>query len=171
MDCMYKGMGGRERSGGGGWDAGGSLYLPIGLFAVAMSPRTTSHRPRQAWRALRVSSLTQGWISDPYLSSSALHGPHCLSHDFTWSAKPAPEKQTSQLSPSMQQCNKMQLVECDIMVGFCKSSRNVCARVYKSTALKDTSQDKYSTRWSQMLYLTLDTSLVLCFPYTLAAVL
>ena len=37
--------------GGGGWEAGGGLYLPIGLFGVAMSPRTTSHRPRQAWRA------------------------------------------------------------------------------------------------------------------------
>ena len=31
-------------------------------------------------------------------------GPHCLSHDFTLSAKPALEKQTSQLSPSIQQC-------------------------------------------------------------------
>ena len=30
------------------WEAGGGLYLPIGLFGVAMSPRTTSHRPRQA---------------------------------------------------------------------------------------------------------------------------
>ena len=29
--------------------------------------------------------------------------PDCLSHDFTWSKKPAPEKQTSQLSPVMQQ--------------------------------------------------------------------
>ena len=36
---------------GGGWEAGGGLYLPIKLFGVAMSPRTTSHRPRQAWRA------------------------------------------------------------------------------------------------------------------------
>ena len=24
---------------------------PKGLFGVAMSPKTTSHRPRQAWRA------------------------------------------------------------------------------------------------------------------------
>ena len=32
--------------GGGGWKAGGGLCLPIGLFGVAMSPRTTSHRPR-----------------------------------------------------------------------------------------------------------------------------
>ena len=37
--------------GGGGWEAGGGLYLPIELFGVAMSWRTTSHRPRQAWRA------------------------------------------------------------------------------------------------------------------------
>ena len=34
---MYKGM-------GGGWAAGGGLYLPIGLFGVSVSP----HRPRQA---------------------------------------------------------------------------------------------------------------------------
>ena len=52
MDCMYKGEGGRERAGG--------LYLPIGLFGVAMSPRSASHRPRQDWRALRDVSPTQG---------------------------------------------------------------------------------------------------------------
>ena len=43
MDCMYKGVGG----GGGGWEAGGGLSLPIRLFGIAMSPRTTSHRLRQ----------------------------------------------------------------------------------------------------------------------------
>ena len=92
-------MGGR-----GGWEAGGGLYLLIGLFGVAMSPRSASHRPRQNWRALRDISPTEESISDPYLPYSALHGSHCLSHDFTWSAKPALEKQTSQLSPLMQQC-------------------------------------------------------------------
>ena len=67
MDCTYKGWvegtwfgewWGQERGGlggGGEWEAGGGLYPPIGLFGVAMSPRTTSHRPshrpRQAWRA------------------------------------------------------------------------------------------------------------------------
>ena len=69
-----------------------------------MSPRSASHGPRHDWRALREVSPTQGWISDPYLPSSALHGSHCLSRDFTRSAKPALEKQTSQLSPVMQQC-------------------------------------------------------------------
>ena len=34
--------------GEGRWEAGGGLYLPIGLFGVAVSPRTTSHRPKQA---------------------------------------------------------------------------------------------------------------------------
>ena len=34
-------------------------------------------------------------ISDPYLPSSGLHGPHYLSHDFIWSANLALEKQTS----------------------------------------------------------------------------
>ena len=64
-----------------------------------------------------------------YLPSSALHGPHCLNCDFTWLAKPALEKQTTQLSPSMQQCmgsvpvwlaiswgNKMQLVKYHIII-------------------------------------------------------
>ena len=35
---------------GGGWsrwEARGGLYLPIGLFGVAMSPKSVSHRPRQ----------------------------------------------------------------------------------------------------------------------------
>ena len=33
--------------GGGGWEAGGGLHHPIGLFGVAMSPRSVSRRPRQ----------------------------------------------------------------------------------------------------------------------------
>ena len=45
---------------GGGWEAGGELYLPIALFGVAMNPRSTSHRPRQDWRALREVSPAQG---------------------------------------------------------------------------------------------------------------
>ena len=63
MDCTYKGVGGLEEGGVGGadgWKAGGGLYLPIGLFGVAVSPRSTSHRPRQDWRALRDVSPTQG---------------------------------------------------------------------------------------------------------------
>ena len=90
--------------GGGGWEAGGGLYLSNGLFGVAMSPRSASHRPRQDWKTLRDISPAQGLISDPYLPSSALHGSHCLSHDFTQLAKPALEKQISQPSPLMQQC-------------------------------------------------------------------
>ena len=59
---MYKGVGGWEGWGGGGgrWEAGGGLYLPIGLFGLAMSPKSASHRPRQDWRALRDVSPTQG---------------------------------------------------------------------------------------------------------------
>ena len=60
---MYNGVGGREEGGvggEGGWEARGELYLPIGLFGVAMSPRSASHRPRQDWRALRDVSPTQG---------------------------------------------------------------------------------------------------------------
>ena len=40
----------------GGWEAEGGLHHPIGLFGVGMSPRSVSHRPRQAWRALRETS-------------------------------------------------------------------------------------------------------------------
>ena len=90
--------------GGCGLEAGGGLHHPIGLFGVAMNPRSATHRPRHNWRALRDVSPTQGRISDPYLSFSALHGSHCLSRDFTRSVKPALEKQTSQLSPVVQQC-------------------------------------------------------------------
>ena len=34
--------------GGGGWEAGGGLNLPLGLFGQAMGPRTPSHRPKHA---------------------------------------------------------------------------------------------------------------------------
>ena len=62
MDCTYKGVGGWEGGwgGGGGWEAKGGLYLPIGLFGVAMSPRSVNHRPRQDWRALRDVSQHRG---------------------------------------------------------------------------------------------------------------
>ena len=33
--------------GGGGWEAGGGLHRPTGLFGVAMSRRSASHRPMQ----------------------------------------------------------------------------------------------------------------------------
>ena len=45
--------------GGGGWEAGGGLHPPIGLFGVAMSPRSVGYRPRQDWRALRDVSPTR----------------------------------------------------------------------------------------------------------------
>ena len=94
--------------GGGGWRGWVGSRRRVTpsnwTVGVAMSPRSASHRPRHDWRALRDVSPTQGWISDPHLPSSALHGSHCLSRDFTRSEKPALEKQTSQLSPVMQQC-------------------------------------------------------------------
>ena len=46
--------------GGGEWEARGGLHCPTGLFGVAMSPRSASHRPRHDWRALRDVSPTQG---------------------------------------------------------------------------------------------------------------
>ena len=46
--------------GGGEWEVGGGLHRPTGLFRVAISPRSASHRPRPDWRALRDVSPTQG---------------------------------------------------------------------------------------------------------------
>ena len=52
---MYKGVGEWEGGGvgggvgwvEGGWETGGGLNPPTGLFGVAMYPRSASHRPRQ----------------------------------------------------------------------------------------------------------------------------
>ena len=52
--------GGGVGGGWGGWEAGGRLHCPIGLFGVTMSPRSASYRLRQDWRALRDVSPTQG---------------------------------------------------------------------------------------------------------------
>ena len=32
----------------GGWEAGGGLNSPLGLFRLAMSPRSANHRPKHA---------------------------------------------------------------------------------------------------------------------------
>ena len=53
-------MGRGGEGGGHGWEAGGGLYLPIGLFGVAISPRSANHRSRQDWRALIDVLPTQG---------------------------------------------------------------------------------------------------------------
>ena len=37
------GAGGRSR-----WEAGGGLNFPLGLFGLAMGPRSASHRPKRA---------------------------------------------------------------------------------------------------------------------------
>ena len=46
-----------------GRTAGGGLYLPIGLFAVAMSPRNAGHKP------IQLTNAGMNMISDQYLSS------------------------------------------------------------------------------------------------------
>ena len=77
--------------------------LPTGPFGGSIVQEVlvvSSDMPRGPKRCL----TNTGWLSDPYLPSGALHGPHCPSCDFTCSAKPALEKQTSQLGLSMQQC-------------------------------------------------------------------
>ena len=53
---------------------------------------------------LRDISLSLGGFSDPCLPCSALHWSHCLSREFTGSAKLALEKQTGQPSPVMALC-------------------------------------------------------------------
>ena len=34
--------------GGGWWEAGGGLNLPLGPFGLAMGPRSARHRPKHA---------------------------------------------------------------------------------------------------------------------------
>ena len=45
-------MGGEWGVGGGWWAAGGGLYLPIGLFEIAMSPVIRLYKPREYKRGL-----------------------------------------------------------------------------------------------------------------------
>ena len=49
-DGKLKGVGGGRGEGQvkGGWKAGSGLNLPLGLFRLAMSPRSASHRPKHA---------------------------------------------------------------------------------------------------------------------------
>ena len=42
--------GGGVGGGGGGWAARGRLNPSLGLFGLAMSPRSASHRPKHAYR-------------------------------------------------------------------------------------------------------------------------
>ena len=99
MSGTHKGVSGIHKgvSDGGGWVAGCGLNPPLGLFGPATSPRSAM-QPLTLTRSesLRDISLTLGSISDACLPCSALHGSPCLSHEFTWSAKLALEKQTSQ---------------------------------------------------------------------------
>ena len=41
-------MGEEGVDGGGGWEASGELNPPLGLFGLAMSPTSASHRPKHA---------------------------------------------------------------------------------------------------------------------------
>ena len=42
----------------GGWEAGGRLNPPLGLFGLAMGPRSASHRLKHARMALIDISLS-----------------------------------------------------------------------------------------------------------------
>ena len=48
-------VGGGGVGGRGGWEARGGLNLPLGLFALAMGPRSASHRPKHAWMVKEMS--------------------------------------------------------------------------------------------------------------------
>ena len=74
-------MGGVD--GGGVWAAGGRLYPSLGLFRLAMSPESASHRPKNMPGRPKRCLTTTGSISDPCLPCSSLHGSYCLSCDFT----------------------------------------------------------------------------------------
>ena len=53
--------GGGGVSGGGGWAAGGGLNPLLGVFGLAMSPRSANHRPNKTCLdALRDISLSLG---------------------------------------------------------------------------------------------------------------
>ena len=66
---------------------------PFPASSVAsMSPRSANNKPKHPLEGLRDISLSVGWILDPCLPCSALCGTHCLSREFTWSTKLAPEK-------------------------------------------------------------------------------
>ena len=76
----------------GGWNGVGWVVGKVGgwrrdmssvrLFKVAMSPRSTSYSPDKPRGPKRCLTST-GPMSKPYLPSSALYRPRCLSHDFT----------------------------------------------------------------------------------------
>ena len=46
MACYREWEGGV--GGGDGWEAGGRLDPPLGLFRLGMGPRSASHRPKHA---------------------------------------------------------------------------------------------------------------------------
>ena len=48
MMARYRGGWAKEGGvgGGSGWEAGGGLNPPLGLFGLAMGPRSASHRPK-----------------------------------------------------------------------------------------------------------------------------
>ena len=41
-------MGGGGAGVGVGWEAGGRLNLPLGVFGLAMGPRSSNHSPKHA---------------------------------------------------------------------------------------------------------------------------
>ena len=73
--------------GGGGWEAGGRLNPLVGLFGLAMSPRS------------EMSHYNWGEFQTHAFHGTHLHGSYCLSCEFTWLAKLALEKQISQPKP------------------------------------------------------------------------
>ena len=50
-------MGGGRAGGGGGQEARGRLNPPLGLFGLALSPRSASHKPKHAYRRLPITGV------------------------------------------------------------------------------------------------------------------
>ena len=98
MACYKSGCVRGDAAGGeGGWVVRGGLYPVLGLFGLAMNPRMSAICLKD------ISVLLESTL-DPCLLCSALYGSYFLTCDFTWVAKLALEKLTSQLSLVMPLC-------------------------------------------------------------------
>ena len=60
---------------GGGWEPGGRSNPPLGLFGLAMSPRSASYRPKHASMAQETSPYHWGEIQTRALHVAPYMGP------------------------------------------------------------------------------------------------
>ena len=92
-------------SGEGRWTAGGGLYPLLGLFGLALCPRSASHVPKHPYIGPKRCLTTAVVNFKSMFSCSALHESYCLSHEYTWLKKLALlEKQTSHAAKPHHHC-------------------------------------------------------------------